>query len=72
MIPKSTAERHGFGVSGIPISGRDTLIDKLRSLLPGVVTENGQVDFDVLRDAVDSGGGGKSGVYCRQQPKTRA
>lgn len=57
MIPREAAERRGFDISGIPVSGRDALIGQLRFLLPGVITEDGYVDFVALQNEVRGGGG---------------
>ena len=52
MIPRGVAEQHGLGVLDGIINGRETLMHKLRQLLPNVVTEDGLVDVDILQNAI--------------------
>ena len=52
VISRAAAEQHGLSVVDGTINGREELISKLRQLLPGVVTENGLVDVDVLQNAI--------------------
>ena len=44
--------RHGFGVLSDSGDGHEAMMSKLRSLLPGAITEDGQVDVAALRKAV--------------------
>ena len=52
MIPRDAAVRHGLEISDGSDSYHDALIAKLKTLLPGVVTEDGLVDVGVLQNVV--------------------
>ena len=52
MIPRDAATRHGFEVLDGEDGYHDVLMSKLRTLLPGVITEDGLVDVNALQDIV--------------------
>lgn len=52
MIPRKEAERQGFDILNGPGDGREALVSKLASLLPGAITEDGRVDVAALRKVV--------------------
>lgn len=52
MIPRKAAEQHGLGVLDGSVDGSGELISKLRSLLPGAITEDGRIDVAALQRVV--------------------